>query len=70
MPMLLQVRVLLSGPASYSSVCLAVEAGAADYPAVLGCSAQPLVSSDLLGDTRSCLLDTAAGGQAVTLTPP
>jgi len=56
------ITVNLSCPADYAAVCAAVRA-AAEGPmrGILGYCEEPIVSSDILGDARTCIFDAGAG---------
>ncbi len=57
----------LARPAAWAEICAAVrEAAEGDMRGVIGMTEDPVVSSDFIGETRTCVFDAGAG---ILLTP-
>jgi len=56
------LTVNLAKPAKYEEICAAMKAAAeGELKGILGYTEEALVSSDFLGDTRTCIFDAKAG---------
>ena len=56
------LTVNLEKPASYDEICKVMEeASVGEYKGVIGYTEDPVVSSDFLGDSRTCVFDAKAG---------